>query len=118
YRNAMGYYWTGWDSYRQRAEHYLTRVIREKAYTHHYITEFFVRTFDMLDESGLLSPEQTGAIDALLLENFLDLMTVGDLHWMTAFTPPYGEISLTSRHQIAPWMADHQLARYLTDVLT
>ena len=117
YRNAMGYYWTGWESYRKRADHYLSQVIREKAYTHHYIAEFFVRTFDMLDESGLLSPEQTRAVDALFLENFLDLMTVGDLHWMTTFTPPYGEINITSRHQIDPWMSDHQLARYLSEVL-
>ncbi len=118
YRNAMGYYWTGWDSYKQRADHYLTQVLEEKAYTHHYIAEFFVRTFDMLDESGVLSQEQTKAVDALFVENFLDMMTVGDLHWMTTFAPPYGQINISSRHQIDPWMSDYQFARFITDILT
>ncbi|HWL51068.1 MAG TPA: hypothetical protein VNQ90_01435 [Chthoniobacteraceae bacterium] len=118
YRNAMGYYWSGDEAYRKRADHYLSLLLQERAYTHHYIAEFFVRTFNMLDESGVLPPGQVRAVDALLLENFLDVMTVGDLHWMTTFTPPYGRIHLGSRHQIDAWMSDYMLAAFIADRLT
>ncbi len=118
YNNAMGYYWTGWDSYKKRADHYLAQVLSEKAYTHHYISEFFVRTVDMLDESGLITPEQIREIDSLFTKNFLDFMTVGDLSWMTTFAPPYSQIGLVNRHQIAPWMSDYKLAEFTTDILT
>ncbi len=118
YHNAMGYYRTGWPSYRERAREDLARVLHERAYTHHYIAEFFVRIFDMLDESGTLPPEQVAAVDALLLENFLDVQTLHELRWMTTFAPPYGQIGLTSRHQIAPWMADWKLAQWVSGTLT
>ncbi len=115
YWNAMGYYWTGWDSYRKRADHYLAQVLSEQAYTHHYIAEFFVRTFDMLDDTGILPPEQVAAVDSLFLSNFFQIMTTGDLSWMTTFAPPYGQIAIVNRHQIAPWMSDYKYAQFLTD---
>ncbi len=118
YANAMGYYWSGWESYRQRADHYLAEVLRERAYTHHYIMEFFVRTFDMLDESSCLSPEQVAAVDAQFLHNFLNIITVDDASWMTLFAPPYGQIGIVNRHQIAPWMGDYQFARFIDETLS
>jgi len=117
YWNAMGYYWTGWKSYKERAERCLSQVIAENAYTHHYIAEFFVRVYDMLDESGVLQSDQIRAVDTLLLQNFFDVMTVGELHWMTTFAPPYGQINLASRHQIDPWMSDWKFAEFITDIL-
>lgn len=118
YQNAMGYYWTGWDSFRERADRALEQVLREKAITHHYIVEFLVRTFEMLHGSDAMTPKQVAAMDALVTANFLDFMTVSDLTWMTTFAPPYGQIGLVNRHQIAPWIADWKMAELITGVLT
>ncbi len=117
YQNAMGQYWTGWPGYQKRAQATLAQLLEEKANTHHYIAEFLVRTFDMVDETGLLSPEQVGQFDALVVSNFLDFMTVTDLSWMTTFAPPYGQIGLVNRHQIAPWFADYKMAEFISEIL-
>ncbi|MCC6683042.1 MAG: hypothetical protein IT445_19260 [Phycisphaeraceae bacterium] len=115
YENAMGYYWTGWESYRQRAATMLDQVIADSADTHHYLVEFFVRTYDMLDDSGVFTVEQCRAVDQLLLKNFLHMTTGPDVSWMGVFSPPYDQVQLTNRHQIAPWTADLALADFLGD---
>lgn len=120
YENAMGYYWTGWPGYRQRAVELLEPVLADKAYTHHYIAEFFVRVFDMVDDSDLYDEPTRRSVELLLAQNFMDFCTDvgGDLSWMTTFAPPYDAIMLTNRHQIAPWMSDFQLASYFDDYFT
>jgi len=115
YMNAMAWYWTGWPSYRARTLEYLQPVLEDRAHTHHYIIEFLVHTYDMLDDSGLLTPEQVAATDALLLDNFRGFLTGPDLGWMTLFNRPYDNIALTNRHSIAPWMADLTMADFLHD---
>ena len=116
YENAMGYYWTGWDSYKQRATALLEPVLKDHSYMHHYVTEFMVRTYDMLDDSGLFTPEQRAALDGLILSNFCDFVTeAGDISWMTAFSPPYDDIVVVNRHQVAPWMSDLTMADFLHD---
>ncbi|MCC6423064.1 MAG: hypothetical protein IT447_06250, partial [Phycisphaerales bacterium] len=116
YENAMGYYWTGWDSYKQRAVALLEPVLKDRAYMHHYVTEFMVRTYDMLDDSPLYTLEQRNELDSLILSNFCDFCTdAGDISWMTIFSPPYDNIQVVNRHQIAPWMSDLTLADFLHD---
>jgi len=115
YQNAMGYYWTGRESYLERLKIYTAEVLADRAYTHHYIAEFFVRTLAMLDESPAFSREELAGLDNLVLENFLDFLTTADLGWMTVFSPPYSEIALRNRHQISPWFADFVMARYLKE---
>ncbi len=118
YDNAMGYYWTGWDSYRQREEKYRAQIIDEHSVTHQYITEFFVRAYNMLDVSGVIPPDQVQKIDLLLTQNFFDYLAFSEVSWMTVFAPPYGQIGLENRHQIAPWMGDYKMAEFITDTLT
>ncbi len=113
YQNAMGYYWSGWPECLERSRGYLKEVLADKAYTHHYLLEFFVRSYDMLDESPILSEADKAAMNGLIVENFLDFMTGPDASWMTVFSPPYQEIGLTNRHQIAPWFADLVASTYL-----
>lgn len=113
YENAMGYYWTGSPEYLQRSRDYLKIVLEERANTHQYIVEFFVRAYDMLDDSPIFTSQQVAQLDSLVLENFLNFLTITDLTWMTTFSPPYESITVTNRHQIAPWYADLIMARFL-----
>ncbi len=113
YQNAMGYYWSGSSEYLERSRGYLKEILAERAHTHQYIVEFFIRTYNMLDESPIFTPEETSQLDALVLQNFFDFLTVTDLTWMTVFSPPYAEIIASNRHQIAPWYADLIMARFL-----
>lgn len=115
YENAMGYYWTGWESYRRRTLELLEPVLKDTAYPHHYSGESFVRAFDMLDGSPLLA-DKRAAVDKLIFANFLDAQTDnGDLSWMTTFTPPYDSVAIVNRHQIAPWMMDLAMSDFLRD---
>lgn len=113
YENAMGYYWSGRESFRERMSEYLDTVLKDQAYTHHYLTEFLVRTHNMLAESDALSDEQRSGLDRLIAQNFWDFMLGPDLGWMTTFSPPYDAIRLTNRHSIAPWLADLTMADFL-----
>ncbi len=113
YENAMGYYWSGWDSFRERMLENLDTVLQDQAYTHHYLAEFLVRTHNMLAESDALSDEQRSGLDRLIAQNFWDFMLGPDLSWMTTFSPPYDVIRLTNRHSIAPWLADLTMADFL-----
>jgi hypothetical protein len=112
YQNAMGYYWTGWPGYRQRAIEYIGPVLDDRAHTHQYLIEFFIRAYDMLDDSDLFTPEQRSGLDDLIFKNFWTFLTGPDLGWMTTFSPPYDDIGLTNRHSIAPWMADLKMAQF------
>lgn len=116
YQNAMGWYWSGWPSYWQRATENLELVLKDRAYTHQYPLEFFVRVYDMVDDSGRLSPEQVRGLDSLLLKNFWDF-GYEDAGWMRIFSPPYENIAIVNRHQISPWMSDLVLAGFLEDYL-
>lgn len=113
YRNAMGYYWSGWPQYLEREKANLQVILSERAHTHHYIAEFMVRTYGMLRDSPAFDPAQVAGMDALILQNFLDFLTVTDLSWMTVFSPPYSGIPFRNRHQLAPWYADLVMARFL-----
>ncbi len=115
YRNIAGYYWSGREGYQQRADVALEKVLRQKAYTHHYVAEFFVRTLRMVEGSGWLDAGQWEAVSTLVLENFLDVTTKEELQWLMPLTPPYRQISLVSRHQIAPLMADWKMAQWLEE---
>lgn len=115
YENAMGWYWSGWDSYRQRAVQTLEPVLEDMAYTHHYITEFMVRAYDMVDDGPLLSDAQRAGMDHLIQTNFWRMSSGPDRTWMTIFSPPYDDIDLVNRHQISPWTADMKLADFLHD---
>jgi len=115
YENAMSWYWTGWDSYRQRARELIEPVLTDNTYTHHYVIEFFIRTFTMIDDSDLLTAEQRAGVDSLILKNFWEFLFGVDGTWMTAFAPPYDSIRLTNRHAVGPWMADIVMADFLHD---
>jgi len=113
YQNAMGYYWSDLPEYRQRAQDYLKQVLTDRSHTHQYIVEFFIRTVEMLDESPFFTKSEIEQIDSLVLENFLNFLTVTDLSWMTTFSPPYQAIGIVNRHQIAPWYSDLKMAEFL-----
>ncbi|MFV1966558.1 MAG: hypothetical protein ACC628_14125 [Pirellulaceae bacterium] len=115
YENAQGYYWSGWESFRKRMQKYLDTVLKDQAYTHHYLAEFLVRTHNMLAESEVLSGAQRDALDSLVTQNFWDFTLGPDLSWMTVFSPPYDAIRLTNRHSIAPWLADLTMADFLDE---
>jgi hypothetical protein len=117
YMNAMAYYWTGWDSYKQRTINYADRLIKDDARTHHYIIEFLVRAYDMVDDGGVLSPEQRRGMDRLIAKGFWKFLTGPDLSWMTLFAKPYENIGLRNRHSIAPWSADLFMADFVHDYL-
>jgi len=115
YENAMSYYWTGWPSYRRRVIEMTDELIADNADTHHYLLEFFVNAYDMVDDTDLLSEPQRRGLDRLILKDFLHMTTGPDVSWMTAFSPPYDRIGLTNRHAIAPWAADLRAAEFLLD---
>lgn len=115
YRNAMGYYWSGWPQYLERAKQDLQTLLSDRAYTHQYLAEFLSRTASMIQGSPALTPKQAAELDGLILQNFLDFLTTDDLSWMTVFSPPYSDISMRNRHQLAPWLADLTMARFLRD---
>ncbi len=113
YVNVMNYYWSGRESYKQRSREYLTEILKDQAYTHHYIVEFFVRAYDMVDHSDLFTPEERSRLDALLKKNFMEFLTGPDLTWMMLFNRPYELLVVMNRHNIAPWMADLTLGDFL-----
>jgi hypothetical protein len=117
YRNAMAYYWSADPRYLERSNAYLQDILSERADTHHYIVEFLIRTYDMLDDSPMFSSKQVHEMDSLILQNFLDFLTKTDLNWMGVFSPPYEALVITNRHQIAPWYADLLMARFLSEKL-
>ncbi len=113
YYNAMGYYWSGRESYRHRASALLDRIVEDQAYTHHYVSEWLVRVHDMLDDSPTFSPDQVAALDRLILKNFWEHLTGSDGCRMEIFAPPFEAIPAANRHNIAPWMADLTMAEFL-----
>ncbi len=115
YRNALGYYWSGWPQYLEREKQDLRTLLSERAYTHQYLAEFLARTASLIEGSPALTQEQSTDLDGLILQNFLDFLTTDDLSWMTTFSPPYSGISMRNRHQLAPWLADLTMARFLRD---
>lgn len=117
YENAMSYYWSGRPEARQRAQAMIEPVLKDQAYTHHYITEFLVRTWDMMDNTDVYTDQQRAAMDALIQQNFWDFQTGPDVRWMTTFSPPYNNIGLVNRHQISPWTSDLYMAEFVKEVL-
>ena len=115
YENAMSWYWTGWDGYRNRARELIEPVLADDAYTHQYVVEFFVRTYAMIDDSDLLTERQRAGVDRLILKNFWEFLFGVDGNWMKAFSQPYDNIHLTNRHAVAPWIADLIMADFLHD---
>ncbi len=115
YINVMGYYWSGRESYKKRSQLYLKEILKDQAYTHHYILEFFVRAYDMVDHAGIFTQAERSQIESLLKKNFVDFLTAdnGDLIWMRNFGRPYELFILVNRHQIAPYMADITNADFL-----
>lgn len=113
YANAMGYYWSGRPSYLARTKQALDVVLADQAYTHHYIVEFFVRAFDMLDDSLILGAERTRKTEALLAKNFWQFLTGPDLPWMKVFAPPYDAIPFSNHHAVASFFADLYLIDFL-----
>lgn len=117
YENAFSYYWSGRPEARKRAQAMIEPVLDDKAYTHHYIIEFLVRTWDVMDNTDVYTDEQRAAMDALIQQNFWDFQTGPDVSWMTTFSPPYNNIGLVNRHQISPWTSDLYMAEFINDVL-
>jgi hypothetical protein len=113
YWNVMGYYWSGQSGYRERARAAIEPVLADAAYTHHYISEFMVRAYRMVDRTDLFDAVQRDAMDALILQNFWQLLTGPDLSRMEAFAPPFVAIPVHNRHNIAPWMGDLAMAEFL-----
>ncbi|MBI3925236.1 MAG: hypothetical protein HY319_06820, partial [Armatimonadetes bacterium] len=117
YRNAMGYYWSGWPDYWQRAQEYLAVVLKDDAVCSHYTLEFLVRVYDMVDDTPLIPADIRQAVDRLIVKSFRE-HRVGDSHARTVFAPPYDSIQIANRHMIAPTMADWVTARFIRDCLS
>ena len=116
YRNAMGYYWSGWPDYWQRARECVAVVLEDDAVCSHYTLEFMVRVYDMVDDTPLIPAETRLGLDRLIVKSFRR-HRVGDSHALTVFAPPYDNIRIANRHMIAPTMADWVTARFIRDCL-
>ena len=115
YQNAMGDYYTGWESYKSRCLKLTERLIAKQAYSHHYVIEFFLRSYHMLYQTGIFNDSTKASLDKLIFKNYLDFQKGSDLYWMREFSPPYSQIKIHSRHQTSPWMCQCVMSDFFRD---
>ncbi len=113
YHNVIAYYWTGDEFYRDMARKLFQPVLKDKAYTHHYIMEWLVLTWRMVGNTDLYTEAEKNAAEGLLLQNYLEFQTGDDLYWMLFMTPPYEKLLIASRHVTSPLMCQIELSNYL-----
>lgn len=117
YDNAQKYYWSGDSFYLQRTKKDLSEVLRTKIRGKnriddgHYAIEFFVRAYDMLDDSGVFTTAEIKELDRAIADNFQS-WTETESGWRR---PVYGkpEGFVVNDHHNASWLADKVMAQFL-----
>ena len=117
YHNAIAYYWTGDPFYRDMAKKLFQPVLQDNAYTHHYIMEWFFKTWRMVEPTGLYTETEKARTEQLLLKNYLELQTGADLIWFRFWTPPYQKLIVNSRHITSPLMCLVETSDYMRNCL-
>ncbi len=117
YHNAIAYYWTGDPFYRDMAKKLFPPVLKDNAYTHHYIMEWFFKTWRMVEPTDLYTDVQKKQTEKLLLNNYLELQTGADLIWFRYWTPPYQKLIVNSRHITSPLMCLVETSDYVRNSL-
>jgi len=120
YENFMSYYWSGRRSYLELGCQYLDHLLTKGMYeygikTSHYGMEFFVRAFDMLDDSGHLSPEQVRRVDGAFLESFQGWPKREEQY--LARIRAGAHHAVVSDHQSAAFMSEKTLCRFVLERL-
>ncbi len=113
YHNAIAYYWTGDAFYRDMAKKLFQPVLKDNAYTHHYIMEWLFKTWRMVEPTDLYSEAEKAQAERLLLNNYLELQTGADLIWFRFWTPPYQKLIVNSRHITSPLMCLVETSDYV-----
>ncbi|MCF7853219.1 MAG: hypothetical protein K9N51_00355 [Candidatus Pacebacteria bacterium] len=110
YTNAMNYYWSGRKIYLEHARRTLAMILErmkdDGQISSEYGMEFFVRAYDMLDDSGLFTPEDIAATDRAIIHSF---KSYGDGK-QAKF-----QSQLKDQRKSYPWLADHNTASNLAD---
>ncbi|NMA44103.1 MAG: hypothetical protein GX946_12100 [Oligosphaeraceae bacterium] len=117
YHNAMLYYWTGDAFYKTMARELFQPVLKDMAYTHHYIMEWLILTWRMVAMTDLYSDAEKAQAELLIFQNYLEFQKGADLYWMQFMTPPYDQVMQASRHNTSPWMCQLELSNYLRNNL-
>ncbi len=77
--NIQSWYWSGRESYLELGLRFLDDLLkeddaiaepRERGITGHYAAEFFIRAYNMLDDSGKLDPSRIRRVDQAILDGF------------------------------------------------
>jgi len=83
YENIMGWYWSGRESYMKLGLRFLDLLLEEddkitdankRGITGHYAAEFFVRAYDMADDSGRLGAGQIDRVDRAIIDGFYNII--------------------------------------------
>jgi len=121
YENIMSYYWSGRKSYLELGLRYLdytlTYAETERTETNipafgHYSDEFFVRAYNMIDDSGILDADKIQKVDSILL----DLFTVNYEQKEVRYRKPIETLSTglaISDHDSAMWSSDKVLCDFI-----
>ena len=113
YHHALMYYWTGNKFYRAMAKKFFAPVITQKAYTHHYIMEWLILTWEVTKNSNLYTAKEKKAMEELLFANYVELQTGLDVKWQRPLVPPYRNVRINSRHVTAPLWCQLMMSDYL-----
>lgn len=113
YHHALMYYWTGDDFYRKMAQQFIKPLIRQKAYTHHYIMEWLFLAWEVSRNTDLYTPAEKSAMEQLLLANYTELQKGIDMKWTRPLVPPYRHLRINSRHVTAPLWCQLMASDYL-----
>ena len=120
YENFMSYYWSGRPYYLDLGGQYLNHVLTKGMGPYgiavsHYGMEFFVRAYDMLDDSGRLSPEQVRRVDEALLTTFDGWPKPEGRYLELARTDAPNMV--VRDHQAAALMSEETLCRFVLERL-
>ena len=113
YYHALMYYWTGKKFYAEQARKFFEPVVREKAYTHHYIMEWLFVTWEVVRDCGIYSAAEKTEMEKLLFGNYVELQVGVDMYWARYLTPPYTRLRLISRHVTSPLWCQLKAGDYL-----
>ena len=113
YHHALMYYWTGNKFYAEWAKKFIVPIIKQKAYTHHYIMEWLFMTWEVVRNCGIYTAAEKKAMEDLLFANYVELQVGMDMYWMRTLTPPYRRLWINSRHVTSPLWCQLMSSDYL-----
>ena len=96
------YYWTGNKFYAEWAKKFFLPVLKQKAYTHHYIMEWLFMTWEVTRNCDIYTAEERRGMEDVLLYNYIELQGGVDIYWERYISAPYTNFRLISRHVTSP----------------